>query len=397
MYGATRSVIYSDLCHRMTELDKDAHYLRRTLTLAACGAAAVAPNPVVGCVIVGAAGNILAEGYHRRYGGPHAEVEAVQTLAPGQSLAGATVYVSLEPCAHQGKTPPCADLLARLQPARVVAAVQDPNPLVAGQGFARLRQAGLAVQVGPLSAQALVQNRRFIGRFWQGRPFVTLKWAQTADGYLARADYTSQWITGPQARMQAHRLRARHQAIAVGYRTALHDDPRLDTRLWPGPSPVRIVVDPHRALPGHLQLFTDDGPTLHLYTGAEDALPFSTPCQGYQAISVNPGGPGGWPGAVLRTMHRANLHSLLVEGGAGLLNAFQQANLWDEAAVFTGPCLFGPDGVAAPKVALGAPLTTLPLGPDTLSVFGNPTLGFWPSLTANQGPAALGAVEHLLD
>jgi len=363
----------------------DEVFLYRTLELAARAEGRVAPNPMVGCVIVGPEGQVLAEGWHKAYGGLHAEREALATLPPGTSLEGCTVYVSLEPCAHFGKQPPCADKLVELRPARVVAATTDPNPLVAGQGFARLRTAGIDVQEGPLQREALVQNRRFVTRFWMQRPFVTLKWAQTEDGRIARADFTSQWITGPAARTRAHRARALHQAIAVGYRTALHDDPALDTRLWPGASPVRIVVDPHHALPPGLRMFTDGGPTIHLYEGAEAADPLLP--QGCQAVPVAVG-PGGWPAAILRVMQRAGLHSLLVEGGSGLLNRFLEEDCWDEALVFTGPVRFGPDGIAAPALAPSSPLQTEHHGPDTALLYPNLQSGFWARLQEQAPPPA---------
>lgn len=362
----------------------DETFLYRTLELAARAEGRVAPNPMVGCVIVGPEGEVLAEGWHKAYGGLHAEREALAMLPPGKSLAGCTVYVSLEPCAHFGKQPPCADKLVELRPARVVAATMDPNPLVGGQGFERLRAAGIEVQEGPLKREALVQNRRFVTRFWMQRPFVTLKWAQTEDGRIARADYSSKWITGPVARTRAHRARALHQAIAVGYRTALHDDPALDTRLWPGASPVRIVADPHRALPTTLKMFTDGGPTLHLYNGPEAADPL-TP-EGYQAVPVALDA-GGWPAAIGRVMQRAGLHSLLVEGGSGLLNAFLREGYWDEALVFTGPVQFGPDGIPAPVLPSASPLQTERHGPDTAALYPNREGGFWARLD-EQAPAS---------
>ena len=363
----------------------DAVFLARTLELAARGAGAVAPNPMVGCVIVGADGTVLGEGWHRRYGGAHAEVDAVKHLPFMGRLGGTTVYVSLEPCAHHGKTPPCADMLANLGPARVVAATTDPHPLVAGKGFAKLRAAGINVQEGPLTRQALVQNRRFVGRVWDGRPFVTLKWAETADGYLARADYSSQWITGLAARALGHRARGQHQAIAVGFRTALHDDPRLDARLWPGPSPVRVVVDPHRTLPPTLRVFTDGGPTLHLFDGSTDKT-ISGPVIGYQPVAVQPDAPGGWPGAILDVLARHDLFSLLVEGGAGLIGQFQAAGLWDEALVFTGTGRFGPSSIPAPQRPGGLPLVAWPAEPDSAALYANPAGGFWPQLEAHAPP-----------
>lgn len=364
----------------------DTRFLYRTLELAARAEGQVAPNPMVGCVIVGPEGEVLAEGWHKAYGGLHAEREALAALPPGTSLAGCTVYVSLEPCAHFGKQPPCADKLVELRPARVVAATTDPNPFVAGQGFARLRAAGIDVQEGPLKREALVQNRRFVTRFWMQRPFVTLKWAQTEDGRIARADYSSKWITGPAARTRAHRARALHQAIAVGYRTALHDDPALDTRLWPGKSPVRVVADPKRALPATLKMFTDGGPTLHLYEGVEGTDTLAT--QGYQAIPVALGA-GGWPAAMGRVMQRAGLYSLLVEGGSGLLNAFLQEGYWDEALVFAGPVRFGAEGIAAPVLPPVSPLQTERHGPDTAALYPNLESGFWCRLE-EEAPALAG-------
>ncbi len=322
--------------------------MRRALELAALGGPATRPNPQVGCVIADAAGNILAEGWHRRYGGPHAEVEAVTALfarpdAPS-SLAGMRVFVTLEPCAHHGKTPPCADLLIRHGATEVVVATLDPNPLVGGRGAARLRAAGCAVTVGLLAEEARWLNRRFFSAQERARPWVVLKWAQSADGFLAAAaaeppvpaNVTSAVgrptaISGEAARRLVHRWRTEEAAILVGATTARTDNPRLDARYWPGPAPVRMVLTGTRALPPNLHLLAYNEPETLLLDGAD--LP-----------------------AALAALHARGLHSVLVEGGARVLNSFLAADFWDEIRVLTNSTLRLHAGVTAPQLPPAARL-----------------------------------------
>jgi len=356
-------------------LHSDAAFLQRTLDLAAKAEGNVAPNPMVGCVIVGPDGQILSEGYHQAYGGPHAEIEALQAMPAGSSLAGATVYISLEPCAHYGNTAPCADALLAAEPARVVAAMADPNPLVAGKGFAKLKAAGIQVQEGPLGPEARIQNRRFISWHTHKRPFITLKWAQTADGFLAKADFSSKWITGEKARSWVHHARGKHMGIAVGYNTALHDNPTLDTRLWPGPNPVRLVADPLGTLPFDLKLFTDKGPTLHLVQYLLESESGPGAPSGYKQVLWPEGATA--PEAIVQAAYAAGLQSILIEGGAATLRLFIEKGLWDEALVFTAPGKKFGAGIAAPLLPAGPILETAQLDEDTMKRIANPVTGFW--------------------
>ena len=202
--------------------------MQRALELARLGLGNVSPNPMVGCVIV-KDGKIIGEGHHEQYGGPHAEVNAVQAVKDQSLLPQSTAYVTLEPCSHFGKTPPCADLLVRHQVKRVVICNEDPNPLVAGQGIERLRNAGIEVEIGLLREEGRVLNRRFFTAFEKKRPYVILKWAQTTDGFVARENYDSKWISNTYSRQLVHKWRAEEDAILVGTNTARYDNPSLTT------------------------------------------------------------------------------------------------------------------------------------------------------------------------
>lgn len=312
--------------------ETDRAYMRRCIQLARCGEAGAAPNPMVGAVIV-CGGKIIGEGYHRKCGGPHAEVNAIASVRRPELLALSTLYVSLEPCAHYGKTPPCADLIVEKRIPRVVVGCRDPFARVDGRGIARLREAGADVTVGVLEEECLRLNRRFITFHSLHRPWVTLKWAQSADGYIDR----HRTAAGPPARLSTlftsvlvHRLRARHQAILVGTNTALRDDPSLTVRLWPGPDPLRLTIDRHGVLPQTLRLADGTAPTRIYPTGDLEAI--------------------------LADLYRSNVQSLLVEGGARLINSFLEQGLWDEARVETSPGLLG-GGVAAPRTAGMVPVT----------------------------------------
>ena len=342
--------------------------MRRALELAALGGAATRPNPLVGCVIADASGRILAEGWHQRYGGPHAEVNAVAALfarpdAP-RDLRGLRVFVTLEPCAHHGQTPPCADLLIHHGATEVLVATLDPNPLVGGRGAEKLRIAGCAVSVGLLEEEARWLNHRFFTAQQAGRPWVVLKWAQSADGFLARPDGRPTPITGEPARRLVHRWRTEEAAILVGAGTARADNPCLDARHWPGLAPVRVVLVNAQPLPAALHVLTDEASTL-IY-GPAAILP--APSLAVSAIAVPPGTTA-LP-FVLADLHGRRLHSVLVEGGAAVLNAFLAADLWDELRVLTNPALRLGAGVPAPRVPATAHChATARLGGDTVSEY----------------------------
>jgi diaminohydroxyphosphoribosylaminopyrimidine deaminase / 5-amino-6-(5-phosphoribosylamino)uracil reductase len=341
--------------------------MRRALELAALGGAATRPNPLVGCVIADAVSHqIVAEGWHQQYGGPHAEVNAVAALPPGTDLRGLRVFVTLEPCAHHGKTPPCADLLIRHGATEVVVAILDPNPLVAGQGVERLRAAGCAVRIGLLEAEARWQNRRFLMMQTHRRPWVVLKWAQSADGQLADAQRQPVAITGELTRRLVHRWRTEEAAILVGANTARTDDPRLDARQWPGPNPVRVVLAGKQPLPTTLRMFTDGGAAPLVYGTGTALAALPPPVTGIELPQPTEAALA----FLLHDLHRRGLQSVLVEGGSAVLTSFLQAGFGDEIRVLTNPHLKLPNGVSAPPIpAHFTAYASAPVGTDTVHYY----------------------------
>lgn len=239
----------------MSEADKK--WMSLALEIAERGAGYVSPNPMVGCVIISAEGDKIGQGFHERYGQAHAEQNAVDSVVSTERLEGATVYVTMEPCAHHGNTPPCCEMLAELPLARVVVAMKDPTAKVAGKGIKHLREQGITVDVGLMEEEAKRLNEFFLHHQAFNRPFVTLKIAQTLDGYIAAPDGESEWISGPESRTCVHRWRSRYDAVMVGRNTALLDNPRLTVRHVEGRQPRRIVIDGPLDLPRELNLFTD--------------------------------------------------------------------------------------------------------------------------------------------
>lgn len=331
----------------------DEKYMARCIQLARNGFYGAAPNPMVGAVIV-RRGRIIGEGYHVRCGGPHAEVNAVRSVEHPEWLADSTLYVSLEPCSHYGRTPPCADMIVERGIPRVVVGCMDPFARVAGRGIAKLRDAGVEVKVGVLEEECRALNRRFITFHTLRRPFITLKWAQSADGFIdtLRADYACEKayvFSTPFSQMCMHRVRAAHQAILVGRQTALADNPVLSVRLWAGRQPLRLVVDREGNLPFGLRLF-DGTQQTRAYVDA------SVPRAAYE----------GRPGVVcvrldfgrdilpqlLDDLYGLSVQSLLVEGGRQLLESFLAAGLWDEVRVEQSPVSLG-NGVPAPAWPCG--------------------------------------------
>lgn len=318
--------------------------MRRCLQLASLGCGHVSPNPMVGAVVVHE-GRIIGEGYHRCCGQPHAEVNAVASVADESLLSRSTLYVSLEPCSHYGKTPPCAELIVAKRIPRVVVGCLDPFPAVSGRGIARLREAGIEVVTGVLDEECRELNRTFITFQTCHRPFVTLKWAQSSDGYIDRVREPGEpaaRISDDVSAVWVHRLRAEADAILVGTRTAIADNPSLTARLWPGRSPLRIVLDEHARVPADVRLFTDGHPTL-VVTGPDTDYPALPPS--VELVRL-PFGETLIPELLGELYHR-RLQHLVVEGGAALLQSFIDSGLWDEVRVETGPTVLG-QGVAAP-------------------------------------------------
>jgi diaminohydroxyphosphoribosylaminopyrimidine deaminase/5-amino-6-(5-phosphoribosylamino)uracil reductase len=316
---------------------------------------------MVGCVLE-KNGEIIGEGFHRQFGGPHAEVEAVRSVGrESQSLEGTTAYVTLEPCSHFGKTPPCADLLINRKVDRVVVANIDPNPLVAGRGIRKLQEAGIAVATGLLARDGGFLNRRFFTAMTSQRPYIVLKWAETADGFIARTNFDSKWISGPFARKLVHQWRHEEQAIMVGTQTALYDNPRLNVRDYPGKDPVRVVIDRHLRLPPGLHFADGSQPTYVFNLKKNESLPNLT----YVQLEA-----GGFLQQAMEHLFRAGIHSVMVEGGSGLLQALIDLGLWDEARVVKSPGVFG-SGIKAPAIS-GMLYGREKIGTDELSVLFHP-------------------------
>jgi diaminohydroxyphosphoribosylaminopyrimidine deaminase / 5-amino-6-(5-phosphoribosylamino)uracil reductase len=358
----------------------DLDYMRAALALARRGLGNVWPNPAVGCVLVGS-GRIVGRGWTRPGGRPHAETEALRRA--GARARGATAYVSLEPCSHQGQTPPCAEALIAAGVRRVVAAIEDPDRRVSGSGIARLRAAGIAVDLGVGAEPAAEINAGFLSRVRRGRPLVTLKLAASLDGRIATASGESRWITGPPARDRAHLLRARNDAVMVGIGTVLADDPQLTCRL-PGldsPSPVRVIVDSDLRLPPTARLIAEAGPAPLWVVTARPVDPgrgAALRTRGATLIEIDAAADGVDLAAALAALGRRGITRLLVEGGAGLAAGLLKAGLVDRLAWFHAPMLIGGDAVPA-IAALGidglaqAPaferVSSEPVGADLLTMF----------------------------
>ncbi|MEY4987388.1 MAG: Diaminohydroxyphosphoribosylaminopyrimidine deaminase [Bacteroidota bacterium] len=289
----------------------DEIWMQRALDLAQLGGGFVVPNPWVGCVIV-RNGIVLGEGYHAQYGGPHAEVQAFAGIPDAR---GATAYVSLEPCSHTGKTPPCADLLIKHQVQRVVICNLDPNPLVAGQGVAKLHAAGIDVQIGVLSEKGEQINRRFFYYHRNQRPYITVKYASSSDQYIAHANGDAHVFSNPMSHQLVHRLRAEHQAILIGVNTANADNPSLTTRSWPGNSPLRFVLDPQARMQENLDLLQDEFPTI-IFT---QAVTKTTGNKTWVAL-----GSENYLRNFLDYCRTKSIQSILLEGGTKTIEAFMQ-------------------------------------------------------------------------
>lgn len=304
-------------------MNHELKYMYRCIQLAKCGEAGAPPNPMVGAVVV-CNGRIIGEGFHRCCGGPHAEVNAINSVTDKRLLSQSTIYVSLEPCAHYGKTPPCADLIIQSKIPRVVIGCADPFAKVNGLGIKKLQDAGCEVKVGVLESECLELNPKFFTFHQKHRPWIILKWAQSKDGFIGACDTTNRiQFSNALTQTLVHRLRARSGAILVGTRTAILDNPTLTTRYWTGANPLRLTIDRKGCLPENL----------HLLDG-------STPTVIYTQESIE---------EILNDLYNRNIQSLIVEGGTCLLQSFIDAGLWDEARIETSPICIG-QGTMAPKL-----------------------------------------------
>lgn len=335
----------------MSLSEDDIRFMARALQLARRGLESTSPNPRVGCVLV-RDGLVLAEGWHRQAGGPHAEADALAQA--GQSARGATAYVTLEPCSHHGRTAPCADALVAAGIARVVTASEDPNPRVAGSGLARLRDAGITVASGVLAAEAEALNAGFFSRMRRGRPRVLCKLAMSLDGRTAMASGESKWITGEAARADVQRLRAQSCAVLTGVGTVLADDPRLDVRDRPR-HPLRVIVDSRLRTPVDARVLAPPGRVLLACAHTEPARAEGLNRTGAEVIAM-PGAEGRVAlDAVLEALAARECNDVLLEAGPVLAGAFAEARLVDEYRIYMAPMLLGSS--ARPLIDL--PLTRM--------------------------------------
>jgi diaminohydroxyphosphoribosylaminopyrimidine deaminase/5-amino-6-(5-phosphoribosylamino)uracil reductase len=314
-------------------------YMKRAMELARLGSGYVSPNPLVGCVIVHQ-GRIIGEGWHKKYGQAHAEVNAIEAVSDKSILKESTLYVNLEPCSHTGKTPPCANLIIDHQLSKVILANADSNPLVGGKGIQRLRDAGITVIPEVLSKEGHELNKRFFTYMECKRPYIILKWAETSDGFIARKNNDSRWISDEYSRQLVHKWRTEEDAVLVGSGTAWYDNPMLNVRDWSGRDPVRIVIDRHLKLGPNLNVFNGNQPTICYNLVKDEAR------KNLLFVQLE---PENFVRSLVQNLYTRHIQSVLVEGGAQILNSFIKAGLWDEARIFISPQQFH-TGIASPKL-----------------------------------------------
>jgi diaminohydroxyphosphoribosylaminopyrimidine deaminase / 5-amino-6-(5-phosphoribosylamino)uracil reductase len=340
-------------------------YMRRCLEIAGLGAGQVAPNPMVGCVIVHN-DRIIGEGYHAQYGGPHAEVNAIRSVKRRELLTESTLYVNLEPCAHHGKTPPCADLIVEQKIPRVIIGTSDPFSEVSGKGIEILQRGGVQVEVEILNEDCRWLNRRFFTFHEKKRPYIILKWAQTLDGYIdlirdAGQSAQPNWISNSLARTLVHKTRTEEASILVGTNTVLKDNPSLTARDWAGQSPVRLVIDRENRLPKHLNVFDGSVRTLIFTHLQVNQLTGPECCRIDFEREV--------PGQILKELYERRILSVIIEGGAFTLQQFIDTGLWDEAHIYSGSKMFF-GGIKAPIIQ-GVPYACENLDDSYLTVLVN--------------------------
>ncbi len=346
-------------------------YMQRCLQLAALGAGQVAPNPMVGAVLVHA-GKIIGEGWHQRYGQAHAEVNCInQAIEAGHTalLGESVIYVSLEPCAHFGKTPPCANLIIRHGIRKVIIGCRDPFEQVNGKGIEKLQAAGVAVMTGVLEKECKELNKRFFTFHLQARPYIILKWAQTADGFIAGLPTTAMPADATRERLLVsneysdrlvHKWRSEEAAILIGTNTAVQDNPSLTNRYWTGSSPVRLVIDRNLRLPASLQVFDQKTPTIVFNTIRQEERKNLV----YQQVKDQPS----LLQPIMNELFQCNIQSVLVEGGAELIHSFMKEGLWDEARVIYSTQQLG-EGLRAPRLENAIKTGEIKLLEDRIELF----------------------------
>lgn len=323
-------------------LDKEILWMQRALDLAIMGSGFVAPNPLVGCVIVKDE-RIIGEGYHQNYGEAHAEVNAVNSLVNPLDIIGATVYVNLEPCSHHGKTPPCAELFIKSKVKRVIICNMDPNPIVAGEGIAKLKAAGIEVEVGLLAEKGEELNRKFFYFQREQKPYITLKFACSQDHFIAKVNGVPISFSNSESQQLVHKMRAENQAILIGVQTAIADNPTLNVRYWQGESPLRIVIDPSNRLPKESKL-VQDHEALLVFTKHH-----SETVGNNKWIAVGEKNPIEFLDSILTYCYQNNIQSILVEGGTCTANQFYTAGLMNEIWKIEKQIKLG-EGILAPTL-----------------------------------------------
>ncbi len=346
----------------MNQVQKDNLFMQRCLDIAALAGVNASPNPMVGSVIV-YNDEIIGEGYHQFFGGPHAEVNAVKSVSESDlsKLKEASIYVSLEPCSHTGKTPPCVDLIIKHQFKRVVIGCQDPNPLVAGRSIVKLKDAGIEVVLGIKEKECIQLNKRFFTYQIKKRPYVILKWAQTKDGFIDKNREEENedlrqinWISNPDTQSIVHYWRSKEQAILVGWKTIEHDNPSLTVREVKGLNPLRVIIDSNLNMPKDSKVFTDGDKTLIINKIKNQEVGNVSYVKLHQITTKS----------ILNYLYELEISSVFVEGGSGTLQHFILDGLWDEARIIQGDIRFG-DGVKAPKIN-GIPSKTYSFSSDQI-------------------------------
>lgn len=339
-------------------------YIKRCINLAQNGLGNTFPNPMVGSVIV-YENQIIGEGWHKKAGEPHAEVNAIRSVKDKSLLKKATIYVSLEPCSHFGKTPPCCDLIIEHQIPNVVVGTVDPNEKVAGNGIKKLIAAGANVTVGVLEKECNELNKRFFTFHQQKRPYIILKWAQSQDGFLSpekeiEQDRKPVWITNAYSRQLVHKWRSEEQAILAGTQTVIDDNPKLNTRDWSGNNPVRVVLDQNNRIPKDSFVFNNTVKTI-VFTKSETNL--SAENTNFEVIDFNQN----IIPQILAVLHRNQIQSIIIEGGLQTLQSFIDENIWDEARIFIGNISFE-KGTKAPMIQMKNPIKTYIQSDELLNI-----------------------------
>ena len=337
---------------------KDNHkkYIQRTFYLAKKGIGKVAPNPLVGCVIV-KNNKIIGEGYHKEYGDKHAEINAINNVSNKKEIEGSSIYINLEPCNHFGKTPPCSDALVKLKPKEVIISNKDPNPLTNGKSIKKLIDNNINVRSNILKEEGEELNKRFFKNQIKKLPFIILKWAQTSDGFIAKSDGSSKWISNDISRTLVHKWRSEELGILVGAKTVNNDNPKLNVRSWDGKDPIRVIIDPNNRCSNKNDILSDTLPTLIYNKKRESKVQNKQFVRLLEFNLIN----------ILKDILSRGISSIMVEGGSFTLQSFIENNLWDEARVFVSDGKFK-NGIKAPKIKLSNPQK---IGSDQLYLMKN--------------------------